>query len=153
VPSTSLVLSRPGRPFDEEEATVATAMAGVLSVSLRAAQQVELAGLAGAAEMDGEDVARQVAGLQERQHLLERFVGIQRAISHRAPIQSVFDAITDGTHRCSGRGRRAAPPRPGGQRLPAAGLLRRRAPDVAAAIRRTPVGEGGAGRPSPTTSS
>lgn len=34
--------------------------------------------------------------LQERQRLLERLVRIQRSVSHRAPLQEVMDAITQG---------------------------------------------------------
>ena len=39
---------------------------------------------------------RQIESLRERQQLLERLVKIQRSISHRAPLQEVMDAITQG---------------------------------------------------------
>ncbi|HJR44547.1 MAG TPA: GAF domain-containing protein [Actinomycetota bacterium] len=37
-----------------------------------------------------------VETLRERQHLLERLTKIQRSVSHRAPLQEVMDAITQG---------------------------------------------------------
>lgn len=42
------------------------------------------------------DRPRQIEALKERQRLLERLVKIQRSISHRAPLQEVMDAITQG---------------------------------------------------------
>lgn len=43
-----------------------------------------------------EDHPQQIEALKERQRLLERLVRIQRSVSHRAPLQEVLDAITQG---------------------------------------------------------
>ena len=43
-----------------------------------------------------QDRPRQIEELKERQRLLERLVRIQRSVSHRAPLQEVMDAITQG---------------------------------------------------------
>ncbi|MDP9069447.1 MAG: GAF domain-containing protein [Actinomycetota bacterium] len=40
--------------------------------------------------------AEQIESLKERQRLLERLTKIQRSVSHRAPLQQVMDAITQG---------------------------------------------------------
>lgn len=46
--------------------------------------------------------AEAVDSLRERQLLLERLTRIQRSISHRAPLQEVLDAITQGAHELLG---------------------------------------------------
>jgi diguanylate cyclase (GGDEF)-like protein len=74
--SGKLVLGRSGESFGQEEAGLVRGMVRVLGLTV--------------------DMLRVVAGLQERQNLLERLFKIQRSISHRAPIQSVLDAITEG---------------------------------------------------------
>lgn len=46
--------------------------------------------------MDKQTAKERLEALQERQLLLERLTRIQRSISHRAPLQEVMDAITQG---------------------------------------------------------
>jgi diguanylate cyclase (GGDEF)-like protein len=71
-----MVLARSDQPFDREESSLLRAMATVLALTL--------------------GNLRTMTSLRERQVLLERFSSIQRAISLRAPLQEVFDAVTAG---------------------------------------------------------
>jgi signal transduction histidine kinase len=68
VPGDRLVVTR-ATPFTDDEADLLLAMAAVLGQAVR---------------------------MTERQRLLEHLGRIQRSISHRAPLQEVLDAITQG---------------------------------------------------------
>lgn len=70
----SLLLARAADPFSRDETSLLRAMGSVVSLSL--------------------GNLRTMTALRERQVLLERLSGIQRAISARAPLGEVFDAIT-----------------------------------------------------------
>ena len=93
----TLVLARSGAPFVREEASLLRGMARVLGLTVEMLRVVEREReLRQESDTQAEENARLLAGLQERQSLLERLFKIQRSISHRAPIQSVLDAITEG---------------------------------------------------------
>jgi diguanylate cyclase (GGDEF)-like protein len=78
-----VVVLRVDVPFTQEEGIVMRGMARVLALTLRLLRILQL-----------ERTSRQA--LQERQELLERLFRIQRSISHRAPIDVVLQAITEG---------------------------------------------------------
>jgi diguanylate cyclase (GGDEF)-like protein len=92
-----VVLLRVDLPFTAEEAVVVRGMARVLALTLRLLRLLERERAARhASERQAEENAWLLASLQERQQLLERLFRIQRSISHRAPIDVVLAAITDG---------------------------------------------------------
>jgi diguanylate cyclase (GGDEF)-like protein len=92
-----IVLTRRDVPFSDLEVDLARAMAGVLSLVLRMIETLAAERKARAlSEHHADENARLLAGLQERQSLLERLFKIQRSISHRAPTRGVLDAITEG---------------------------------------------------------
>jgi diguanylate cyclase (GGDEF)-like protein len=78
-----IVVLRVDVAFTSEEVIVVRGMARVLALTLRLLRLLER-----------ERTSRQA--LQERQELLERLFRIQRSISHRAPIDVVLSAITEG---------------------------------------------------------
>ena len=78
-----VVLLRVDAAFTHEEVVLVRGMARVLALAVRLLRLLER-----------ERTSREA--LQERQNLLERLFRIQRSISHRAPIEVVLDAITDG---------------------------------------------------------
>lgn len=82
---THLVLARSGPVgFSPDEATLLGDMALSLGLIVRMLRTLE-------AEREASSL------LFERQQLFERLSKIQRSISHRAPLQEVLDAITEGT--------------------------------------------------------
>lgn len=91
--------------------------------------------------------ADRLEGLQERQLLLERLTKIQRSISHRAPLQEVMDAITQGAQDLLGdeiAGIRLIDPEdPSYVNLVAVTGV---TDEQFEALRRGPVGEGAGGR-------
>jgi diguanylate cyclase (GGDEF)-like protein len=92
-----VVLLRVDLPFTADEAVVVRGMARVLALTLRLLRLLERERAARhASERQAEENAWLLASLQERQQLLERLFRIQRSISHRAPIDVVLAAITDG---------------------------------------------------------
>ena len=94
---SSLVLARSGERFSAEEAALVRAMARVLSLSLRMLRTLDAERTSREqSERQALENARLLSSLQERQGLLERLFRIQRSISHRAPIEEVLDAITEG---------------------------------------------------------
>ena len=78
-----VVVLRVDMAFSSEEAVIVRGMARVLGLTVRLLRLLER-----------ERTSRQA--LQERQELLERLFRIQRSISHRAPIDVVLNAITEG---------------------------------------------------------
>src|SRR5688572_11804073 len=95
--SGTLVFARSGEPFGREEAGLLRSFCRVLSLTVEMLRVVERERtLRQESEVHAEENARLLAGLQERQHLLEQLFKIQRSISHRAPIAGVLDAITEG---------------------------------------------------------
>jgi diguanylate cyclase (GGDEF)-like protein len=78
-----VVVLRVDAPFTQEEMVLVRGMARVLALTVRLLRLLEQ-------ERDSRRAA------QDRQNLLERLFRIQRSISHRAPIEVVLDAITEG---------------------------------------------------------
>jgi signal transduction histidine kinase len=78
-----LVLGRSSTPFSAVEMGLLRNMARVLALALRSARTVA-----------GDRLL--LASIQERKELLERLTRIVRSISHRAPLEDVFDAICVG---------------------------------------------------------
>jgi diguanylate cyclase (GGDEF)-like protein len=92
-----VVLLRADLPFTREETVVIRGMARVLALTLRLLRLLERERAAlQVARSQAEENAWLLTSLQERQQLLERLFRIQRSISHRAPIDVVLAAITDG---------------------------------------------------------
>ncbi|MFP5352978.1 MAG: GAF domain-containing protein [Actinomycetota bacterium] len=94
-----------------------------------------------------QDPPRQIEALQERQRLLERLVRIQRSVSHRAPLQEVMDAITQGAVELLGdeiAGIRLIDPEDPAyvNLVSVVGVT----PQQFEALKRGPVGEGAGGR-------
>jgi diguanylate cyclase (GGDEF)-like protein len=101
--ATSLVLARSGEPFSPVEVALVRAMARVLSLSLQMLRTLEAErGARARIERQSEENTALLTSLQERQALLERLFRIQRSISHRAPIDEVLDAITEGASELLG---------------------------------------------------
>ena len=93
----TLVLARSGEPFEREEASLLRGMVRVLGLTVETLRVVERErALRQDSEAQAEENARLLVSLRERQNLLERLFKIQRSISHRAPIEGVLDAITEG---------------------------------------------------------
>lgn len=91
------VLLRVDAPFTGEEVITLRGMARTLALTLRLLRLLERERTSRlATERQSEENAWLLASLQERQALLERLFRIQRSISHRAPIDVVLGAITDG---------------------------------------------------------
>ncbi|MGH9178640.1 MAG: putative bifunctional diguanylate cyclase/phosphodiesterase [Acidimicrobiales bacterium] len=100
---TSLVLARSGESFSPVEVALVRAMARVLSLSLQMLRTLDAERAARERmERQAEENAELLCSLQERQSLLERLFRIQRSISHRAPIEEVLDAITEGASELLG---------------------------------------------------
>ncbi|HEV7888810.1 MAG TPA: sensor domain-containing diguanylate cyclase, partial [Acidimicrobiales bacterium] len=92
-----VVLLRVDIPFTREEGIIVRGMARVLALTLRLLRLLERERASRqATERQAEENAWLLTTLQERQELLERLFRIQRSISHRAPIDGVLAAITDG---------------------------------------------------------
>jgi diguanylate cyclase (GGDEF)-like protein len=92
-----LVLARSGDGFAPQETALVRAMARVLSLTLRMLRTLDAERSSREkSEHQAEENAQLLSSLQERQTLLERLFRIQRSISHRAPIEEVLDAITEG---------------------------------------------------------
>ena len=92
-----LVLARSGGGFSPDESALARAMVRVLTLTLRMLRTLEAERRSRErSELHAEENARLLETLRERQTLLERLFGIQRSISHRAPITEVLDAVAKG---------------------------------------------------------
>ncbi|HEV2891087.1 MAG TPA: GAF domain-containing protein [Frankiaceae bacterium] len=92
-----LVVRLADEPFAPHEVNLLRAMARVLSQTVRMLHVLcEERALRERVERESEERAALVTLLTERQRLLERLGRIQRSISHRAPLQEVLDAVTQG---------------------------------------------------------
>jgi signal transduction histidine kinase len=143
-----LVVRASGEAYHPHELNLLRAMARVLSQSVRMLRALsDERALRERSERESEERAALVTLLTERQRLLERLGRIQRSISHRAPLQEVLDAITDGAHELLGDqvcGLRLIDPE-----APAEFFLASHCgitPDELAKARRGPVGQGAGGR-------
>ncbi|HZQ26831.1 MAG TPA: diguanylate cyclase [Acidimicrobiales bacterium] len=94
----TFVFARSGsESFEQQEVGLAGGMARVLGLTLNLHRLVDQErGLRTESEEQAHERAQLLHVLGERQALLERLFKIQRSISHRAPIESVLDAITAG---------------------------------------------------------
>jgi diguanylate cyclase (GGDEF)-like protein len=92
-----LVLGRVHDEFTGEERQLLQGMASVLGLALRSLRtlQVERT-LRTEREQEASERLQLLDTLGRRQRLLESLLTIQRAISHRAPSQTVLDAVTAG---------------------------------------------------------
>ncbi|GAA3387282.1 putative bifunctional diguanylate cyclase/phosphodiesterase [Cryptosporangium minutisporangium] len=94
-----LLVARCDRPFGTEELSLLRGMGRILGLQLR-----QLRTLASERtlrleyEQRVEENEELVRSLQRRQRLLEEFGRVQRAITTRAPLQQILDAITAGAH-------------------------------------------------------
>jgi diguanylate cyclase (GGDEF)-like protein len=95
--SGHLVLGRIDEEFTAEERQLLQGMASVLGLALRSLRtlQVERT-LRTEREREGAERLQLLDKLGQRQRLLESLLTIQKAISHRAPLQTVLDAVTSG---------------------------------------------------------
>ena len=93
-----LVVARAGEDsYTLEEISLLRAMARVLALSLQMLRTLEAERtVRERSERHAAENATLLATLQERQRLLEQLSSIQRAISRRAPLQQILDAITAG---------------------------------------------------------
>ncbi|HEX9969879.1 MAG TPA: EAL domain-containing protein [Acidimicrobiales bacterium] len=98
VVADTLLVARSGSSgFDREEASLLRGMVRVLGLTVEMLRVVERErALRQDSEAQADENARLLSSLQERQNLFERLFKIQQSISHRAPIQGVLDAITEG---------------------------------------------------------
>jgi len=86
-----LVVARSGEDgFTIDELSLVRSMARVLELTLATLRTIE------AERRQAEEKNRLLDSLRERQRLLEQLSIIQRAITRRAPLQSILDAITAG---------------------------------------------------------
>lgn len=123
----ALVIVRSWAPLALEEVALLHGMGRVLMVTAR--------------------MLRSMASLRERNELLDRLSRIQSSISHRAPLQEVLDAITNGASELLNVEvvgvRLISPDDPGILLLASAHGIR---PELIDKIRQGPVGEGAGGR-------
>ena len=92
-----LVLGRLDDEFTGEERQLLQGMASVLGLALRSLRTLQLERTVRAErEHEASQRLQLVHTLGRRQRLLESLLTIQRAISHRAPSQTVLDAVTAG---------------------------------------------------------
>ena len=98
-----LVICRIDDAFSGEERQLLQGMARVLGLALRSlrALRVERT-LRTERELEAAERLRLVDTLGSRQRLLESMLTIQRAISHRAPSQTILDAVTTGASQLLG---------------------------------------------------
>lgn len=102
-PPAFLLVARPGEAFTDEDAALLRVMARVLCLALRMLRTLEAERAAREkSDRQAEENAQLLASLQDRQALLESLFRIQRSISHRAPVQTVLDAITEGAAQLLG---------------------------------------------------
>ncbi len=93
----SLVISRIDDAFSGEERQLLQGMARVLGLALRSLRALQLERtMRTERELEAAERLRLLDAVGSRQRLLESMLMIQRAISHRAPSQTVLDAVTAG---------------------------------------------------------
>jgi diguanylate cyclase (GGDEF)-like protein len=93
-----LVVARAGEDsYTLEEISLLRAMARVLALSLQMLRMLDAERrVRERSERQAAENAALLATLQERQRLLEQLSSIERAISRRAPLQQILDAVTAG---------------------------------------------------------
>ncbi|GAA3338719.1 hypothetical protein GCM10020358_19800 [Amorphoplanes nipponensis] len=92
-----LVLGRRDAAFEAEERQMLQGMAKVLGLALRGLRTLAAErDLRREREQQAEDRLVLVTALEKREQLLETLLQIQRAVSQRAPLQEVLDAVTRG---------------------------------------------------------
>ncbi len=90
-----LIVSRIDDEFSGEERQLLQGMARVLGLALRSLRTLRIERtLRTERELEAAERLRLLDALSGRQRLLESMLMIQRAISHRAPPQTVLDAVT-----------------------------------------------------------
>lgn len=90
-----LVVSRIEDEFSGEERQLLQGMARVLGLALRSLRTLQIERtLRTERELEAAERLRLLDTLGRRQRLLESVLTIQRAISHRAPSQTILDAVT-----------------------------------------------------------
>ncbi len=148
-PKTSLLVAQgSGEDFSEEQLDFIYGLAWMFAIALRPLRALETErALREKSDRQATENAQLLASLQERQLLLERLTTIQRSISHRAPLQEVLDAITEGACELTGdeiSGMRLIDPEDPSQFVlaSASGL----SDEEMASIRRGHIGEGAGGR-------
>jgi diguanylate cyclase (GGDEF)-like protein len=91
----AIVLARSAEAFSADELNLLRGMARVLALTLRLLRFLDRErSLRAISERQATENANLLESLQERQTLLEKSAAIQRAITRRAPLQEVLDAIT-----------------------------------------------------------
>ncbi len=97
-----LVVGRIDDAFTGEERQLVQGMASVLGLSLRNLRALhDERALRAEREQVAAERLSLLDSLSQRQRLLESVLSIQRAISHRAPLQTVLDSVTDGAAQLS----------------------------------------------------
>jgi diguanylate cyclase (GGDEF)-like protein len=92
-----LVVGRIDEEFNGEERQLLRGMASILGLALRSLRTLQTERtLRTEREREAAERLRLLDTLGRRQQLLESLLTIQRAISHRAPLQTVLDAVTAG---------------------------------------------------------
>jgi diguanylate cyclase (GGDEF)-like protein len=95
--SGHLVVGRIDDEFTGEERQLLQGMASVLGLALRSLRTLQTERrLRTEREREAAERLRLLDTLGQRQRLLESLLTIQRAISHRAPLKTVLDAVTSG---------------------------------------------------------
>jgi diguanylate cyclase (GGDEF)-like protein len=101
--SGHLVVGRIDDAFTGEERQLLQGMASVLGLALRSLRTLQTERtLRTEREREAAERLRLLETLSQRQRLLELLLTIQRAISHRAPLQTVLDAVTSGAAQLLG---------------------------------------------------
>jgi signal transduction histidine kinase/ActR/RegA family two-component response regulator len=141
--ASQIVFARSEDPFTASELNLMRGMARVLALALSTLRHVKV-------ERElREKSDRQAEQLAERHRLFERLTRIQRSISHQAPLEDVFDAITSGASELMGESDAIVGLRlidsedPGWMEM--ASLAGVDVPD-SRRLQRAPVGEGAGGR-------
>jgi diguanylate cyclase (GGDEF)-like protein len=97
-----LVVGRVDAAFTPEERQLMQGMASVLGLSLRGIRTLQdERALRTEREQVASERLRLLDSLGQRQRLLESVLSIQRAISHREPLQTVLDSVTRGAAEVS----------------------------------------------------
>ena len=98
-----LIVARRGDPFAGDEFDLLRGMGRVLALGLRTLRLVDVErALRSGSESQGEENARLLVALRERQVLLERLGSVQRAIVAKRALHEVFDAIVEGACELTG---------------------------------------------------
>jgi len=102
-PGLTLIAGRDGGPLQPDEVVTLSDLARGFSMALRTVRVVgRERALREASDRQSEERAALLGSLAERSKLLERLIRIQRSISHRAPPEEVFAAITAGASELLG---------------------------------------------------